>query len=55
VGAGAGLDVLDEGLLFCFSQDLNPISSIVYPSYCTDCASPYWFEDNTNVCHNKVG
>jgi hypothetical protein len=40
VGTGTGLDVLGEGFLFCFSQDLNPISSIVYPSHCTDCASP---------------
>ena len=46
MGTGAGLDVLEKRLFFCFYQDLNPRSSSMYPSYCTDCTSTYWFEDN---------
>jgi hypothetical protein len=37
---------------------LEPKSSIVYPSHCTDCAAPYGFEDNTKVSfflHNEMG
>jgi hypothetical protein len=32
---------------------LNPRSSSIYPSYCTDHAAPYWFEGNMQVHINK--
>jgi hypothetical protein len=41
VAAGAGLDILEKREFFCFCQDLSLISSIVYPSHCSDCAAPY--------------
>jgi len=41
VCAGDGLDVLEKTWFTWFLQDLNPISSRAYPSYCTDLAAPY--------------
>ena len=40
MGAGAGMDVLEKRMVFCSCQDLNPRSSIVYPSHCTNYAAP---------------
>ena len=54
MGAGAGLDVLENTCFSCSCQDLNPISTSIYPSHCTDCAARYRFEDNTEVRINKV-
>jgi hypothetical protein len=54
VGAGAGLDVLEKRWLCCCSQDLNPRSSAVYPSHCTECAALYWFGDITKLCISTV-
>ena len=42
MGAVAGVDVL---LFSCCCQDLNPRSSSVCTSHCTECAAPYWFEE----------
>jgi hypothetical protein len=39
MGTGAGLDVLEKRQFCCSCQDLNPLSSSVYPSRCTDCAA----------------
>ena len=41
VGAGPGLDVFQKRQFCCSVQDLNPRSSSIHPSYCTDHAAPY--------------
>jgi hypothetical protein len=38
--AGAGMGVLERRFR-CFCQDLNPRSSSIHPSHCTECAVPY--------------
>jgi len=54
VGAGAGLDVLQMRWFSCSCRDLNCGSCSVYGSHCTQCAAPYWFEENAKVCINKL-
>jgi hypothetical protein len=41
VVAGTRLDVLEKRQFSCSVQDLNPRSSAIYPSNCTDHAAPY--------------
>jgi hypothetical protein len=52
--AGTGLDVLDKRQFSYSTQDLNPRSSSIYPSYCAEHAVPYWLEGNTQVHINKM-
>jgi len=41
MGAGAGLAVLEDGQFYWFCQDLNPLSSSIFPGHFTDCAASY--------------
>jgi hypothetical protein len=41
VGAGAGVDVLENRLCCCCCQDLKPRTCSIYPVDCTDYAAPY--------------